>query len=246
MPRLEASRYRMSNSCRVNSHELAAHPRLPPVRIERHVSGGHGPRFAPIGSRQLSGRAPDNGRYSRHELAHAKRLGQVVVGAAFESDHLVRLRVARRQHQHTRSLVRSAGPDRAANGDAIHAGKHDVQDHQVESIGPHQVQRRAPIRDLLGLEPRQRQMESDDFPERCLIFDDQRAARGFPWCDHSGHYRSILSTSSRNHGAAEWSSRRGLRSRSCDWRRRHGGRLSRARSEAGPRRRAQGAQRSRR
>jgi hypothetical protein len=74
------------------------------------------------------------------------------------ADVLVRLRVARRQHEHTGSLIRSARSHRAANGDAVHAGKHDIQNYKIEAIGPHAIQRRAPIRDLLGLEARQREM----------------------------------------------------------------------------------------
>ena len=65
--------------------------------------------------------------------------------------------------------------------DAVHAGQHDVQHNQVEPIGPQAIQRRVPIRDLLGLEPRQRQMESDDLPDRRFIFDNQRSPGGFPW-----------------------------------------------------------------
>ena len=93
--------------------------------------------------------------------------------------HLLRLGVASRQHEHARSLIRPARPQRAAQRDAVHAGKHDVQHHQIEPIGAQAIQRRVSIRDLFGLEPRQRQMESDDLPDRRFIFDDQRSPGGF-------------------------------------------------------------------
>ena len=44
--------------------------------------------------------------------------------------------------------------------------------------------RRAPIRDLLGLEPRQRQMQSDDLPDRGFVLDDQRSPGSFPGLRH--------------------------------------------------------------
>ena len=136
------------------------------------------PVLAALGFARSARRAPDDGRDPRHELADAEGLRQVVVRAAVKADDLVEFGVASRQHEHAGSLVRTARPQRAAHGDTVHAGEHDVQHDQVEPIGTQALQRRASIRDLFGLEPRQREMQADDLPDRRFIFDDQRSPRG--------------------------------------------------------------------
>jgi hypothetical protein len=45
------------------------------------------------------------------------------------------------------------------------------------------------VRDLVGLEPRQRQVQPDDLPDRRFIFDDQRSPGGVCWRGHAGNYR---------------------------------------------------------
>ena len=67
-----------------------------------------------VGGRQRRARAPHQRRRARHQLAHAERLRQVVVGAAVEPHHFVGFLAPRGQHQNRRVAVRAVPPDRAA------------------------------------------------------------------------------------------------------------------------------------
>ena len=76
--------------------------------------------------------APQQRAHARHQLADAERLGQVVVGAAVEAEHLVGLLAAGREHQDRRVGVRRVAPDGAAQREAVEPGQHQVEDDQVE------------------------------------------------------------------------------------------------------------------
>src|SRR5882724_3108169 len=84
---------------------------------------------------------------TRHELADAERLGQIVVGAALEPDDLVRLIPPRRQHENRYVAVRRAVAHRAAERQAVEARNHRVEDEQVESLALGALQRLPAIAD---------------------------------------------------------------------------------------------------
>ena len=69
---------------------------------------------------------------ARLQLAHAERLGEVVVAADLQSDDLVELGVAGRQEQHRNARLRAQA---AADLVAVDAGQHDVEHHQIEGLG---------------------------------------------------------------------------------------------------------------
>ena len=62
------------------------------------------------------------------ELAGAERLGQVVVGADLEADDEIGLGVTCGEHQHR---DRSFTLDLAADVEAVEAGEHEVEHHEV-------------------------------------------------------------------------------------------------------------------
>ena len=68
---------------------------------------------------------------TRHQLAKGKWLGQIVVRAGIESLYAVIDRVARREHQ-DRS-ANAALSDRSAQVESAPAGKHHIEDDDVES-----------------------------------------------------------------------------------------------------------------
>ena len=68
------------------------------------------------------------GLHPSHELAHAERLRQVVVGADGQADDEVGLVVAGGEHQHRDVAVLL---DAAAHLQAVEAREHQVEEHQV-------------------------------------------------------------------------------------------------------------------
>ena len=75
----------------------------------------------------------------RAQLAQRERLGDVVVGAELEAEHLVRFAAARGQQQDRRVAVVAA--HRAQDLEAARAGQHDVEHQQVEAPFAQQRQR---------------------------------------------------------------------------------------------------------
>ena len=69
---------------------------------------------------------------ARQQLGHLERLGDVVVGAELEADHLVDHLAARRQHDHRR--LDAALAQLAADVEAAHARQHQVEEQQIEGV----------------------------------------------------------------------------------------------------------------
>ena len=72
--------------------------------------------------------APQQRVHARDELARAERLRHVVVGADREPDEQVGLAVARGEHEHRQ---RPLALDLLAHLDAVEAGQHEVEHHEV-------------------------------------------------------------------------------------------------------------------
>ena len=90
---------------------------------------------------------------ARHQLADAERLGQVIVGAALEADDLVGLVATRGQHQNRHVVIEAAVPDRAAQRQAVEAGNHHVEHHQVVALALAALQRRGAVGEAFALVP---------------------------------------------------------------------------------------------
>ena len=90
--------------------------------------------------------------HARQQLGDRKRLGDVVVGAQLEAEHLVGLGRARRQH-HDRRRDRPRA-QLAAHVEAVLLRQHHVEDHQVRreaappSAGPRRRRPRSRLRSL--------------------------------------------------------------------------------------------------
>ena len=122
--------------------------------------------------------ATQQGTDARHHLAHAERLGEVVISAALQSQYLVALFAPRRQHQHRDILVGPAPANRADDGDAVHAGEHQVEDDQVVRRRAQPIQGLAPIRDGRGLQALETEVERNQIPDVSVVFDDERVRHG--------------------------------------------------------------------
>ena len=77
---------------------------------------------------------------ARAQLANAERLGDVVVGAGLEAEHLLGLLRAGGQHQDRRA--HAAAPQLAADFEAVFARQHDVEQDRVERCLARPLQRR--------------------------------------------------------------------------------------------------------
>ena len=82
--------------------------------------------------------APQHRLHPAAELAHRERLGDVVVGAELEAEHLVDLLGPRGEHD---DRDRAARPDLAAHLEAVHPREHQVEHDQVEVVLAQAVER---------------------------------------------------------------------------------------------------------
>ena len=114
-------------------------------QVDLVAAGGHlAPRGVDADAAGLDGRlargrrrhgladgagAPQRRPDARDDLLHAERLGDVVVGAHLQPDDAVELVGAGRQHEDVEERVRRAEPP--AHLDAVQAGQHHVQHHEV-------------------------------------------------------------------------------------------------------------------
>src|SRR5215831_17274154 len=77
------------------------------------------------------GRAPQESADAGEELPWIERLGEIVVGAHLEPHHLVHIFALGGEHDHGQGGAVGEGADPAAYLEAVHAGEHDVEEHDV-------------------------------------------------------------------------------------------------------------------
>src|SRR6267143_393499 len=71
------------------------------------------------------------------------------------------------------------GADRAADGDAVEAGQHDVEDDDVEAPAAREVEAAPPVGRFVHLEPREIEVEAKEVADGLFVFDDKdRSAPG--------------------------------------------------------------------
>ena len=122
-------------------------------------------------------RAAQHGVDAREQLARRERLGDVVVGAAFEARDLVALFGARRQHD-DRQLARLAiALERARELEAARVGQHPVDQQQVGKLVGDLGAPATGIRGFADFETGAAQSERDHLANRPLILDDQNLFR---------------------------------------------------------------------
>src|SRR6185436_14297401 len=142
---------------------------------------------------------------TRDELANAEGLGEVIVGAALETEDLVRFLAPRGQHQNRHIAVQRLAAHGPAHGDAVELRQHHVEDQQVERIGFREPQAGGAVTGRDRGQPFELQMQYDQIPNVRVVFHDEYAAARLPiaarvssWC-----HRSSLPKSARP-GAVPW------------------------------------------
>ncbi len=122
MPGFDRSTRSSSNSLNVRSTSRRADANAAPRRVDFDVLVHQRPRMVAVARlRRERHTATQQRAHARHQLAHAERLGQVIVRPAVQAQHLVGLVTPRRQHQDRRIRVRRVAADRAAQRDAVNA-----------------------------------------------------------------------------------------------------------------------------
>lgn len=147
------------------------HPALRVVDLqlaeaEYSAAGRHGGQCGPLHPAQQH---VDPGR----QLTHGERLGHVVVGADAETDEHVGLVVPGGQHQYRH---RALGLHAAADLQAVEAGKHDVEHHQIRLPGLGRVHGRRAVERGLHQEALGPQPGGNGIDDRGVVLDHQHAA----------------------------------------------------------------------
>ena len=117
----------------------------------------------------------DEGAHARLQLADLEGLDEVVVGAGIETGELVVKRVARREHQYRRGLLRllAQAPTQVQ---AVHAGQHEVEhDHVVAVLGG-QAQAARTVAGVVHAESAVFQVFTDHAGDAAVVFDQQNEA----------------------------------------------------------------------
>lgn len=117
--------------------------------------------------------AAKEGSRAGEELANAERLCEVVVGAEFEPDDLVYLGVARRKEEDRRGELRADAP---AQFVAVDAGKHDVEDEEVEMAVLDLLEGFLSVGGDFGAVPLFLHGVADEFGDGGFVVDDQNAS----------------------------------------------------------------------
>ena len=143
-----------------------------PVEFDGPVRQHGVPRLGP------SLRAAEQGPDARHQLARAERLGDVVVGPQLEADDAVRLLGAGREHDDGQRAGLGGAAQRAADLEAVDAGQHEIEDHQVRHARPDRLERLAAVAEGVGHVPRPRQVALEQFGDVSVVFDNQDVAHG--------------------------------------------------------------------
>src|SRR6185436_1573770 len=118
---------------------------------------------------------PQDRRDAREQLAEVEGLGEVVVAAGLEALHAVVDAAARREEQHRR--VAAGGAGAPADLDAVEAGQHHVEQHEVPALAGHARQPEGAVAGDLGRVALGLQVLGDPEREVALVLDEQDAQR---------------------------------------------------------------------
>ena len=123
-------------------------------------------------ARGLAGPAQDRPQ-TGDELPGTEGLGDVVVRPHLEPDQLVDLLLLGREDQDRDSRGPVLAPQDAAKLDALHAGKHQIQDDRIGEPLLHLRITRLCVRRTQGLEALLLQVVTDQFTDVQLVLDNE-------------------------------------------------------------------------
>jgi hypothetical protein len=130
-----------------------------------------------VGDAFLSdGRAPHHRVDAQDHLAHAERLGHIVVGAQLEPDDAIGLGAARGQHQDRDLRGLRVTLEQAAHVGARDVRQIEIQDHQRRLDAARAGERLGTGRRVRGLIARAAQIEVEQRAQVALVVDNQDRA----------------------------------------------------------------------
>ena len=111
---------------------------------------------------------------SGHELSSAEGFGEVVIGADFEADDEIGLRIACRQHEYG---DRSFALDLAADVEAVETREHEVEHHEIGPEALAELHARRAVGCDGHLESLTPEPSGHGIGDRGFVFHDQDRAR---------------------------------------------------------------------
>ena len=118
--------------------------------------------------------APQHRVHARHQLARVERLGQVIVGAHFQSDDAVHLVALGRQHDDRRpGALRLVVPEAAADRKAVLAGQHQVEHEEVVALARQLLVHRRRVGHRAGFETLLGEVAHHQFAQALVVIDDE-------------------------------------------------------------------------
>ena len=121
-------------------HGLVARGHLAALEVDHQLALADRLLELLVGLRQR--RAPQHGLHAAAELAHREGLGDVVVGAQLQAEHLVDLLGLGGEHDDRHGAARA---DLAADVEAVELGQHHVEHDEVEAVLAQPVERLAAV-----------------------------------------------------------------------------------------------------
>ena len=170
-PGVRASAVRISNSTNVVATVSPSRTTVRFVGSIRRPRTSIGCSSSASGWRHAG--APQRGLHARAELAHRERLGDVVVGAELEAEHLVDLLRLGREHDDRHRRALRAQP--LADLEAVHPRQHQVEHHEVELLLGEARERLAAVGRLHDLVAVALEREREQCLDRLLVVDEQDA-----------------------------------------------------------------------
>ncbi|CRG92914.1 hypothetical protein PISL3812_09992 [Talaromyces islandicus] len=143
---------------------------VPLHRVTRHVD--HQIADRELLRRGLLG-APQPRTDPRHQLLGLERLDDVVIGAGLQAHHHVDGVALRRQHDDRHPGL---GPDQPAHLDAVPAGQHEIEQHQIGLGLTESGQSPVTVRDERRLEALAAQHDAEHLGQCGVVIDDENAS----------------------------------------------------------------------
>ena len=113
------------------------------------------------------------------QLAHAERLGQVVIGAELQAGNAVALGAARREHQDGDGLCLRIAAQLATDGQPVEIGEVEVEDDEIEPATLHFHERVMPAAELRNGVALALEIEADGECQVGIVFDESDSLHPF-------------------------------------------------------------------
>ncbi len=147
------------------------------AEIERELAEVHDLLLARRRTGRLGGGGPaQHGLYARDKLARIEWLRQIVVGADFEADDAVDVVAFGRQHDDRHFVAEPA--QAPADRQAVFAGHHEIEHHQVEALAREPAVHVVAIGDRAHAVALLGEIAVQQFPQAGVVIDDDDAGLG--------------------------------------------------------------------